>query len=98
MISCFPATDTERKMSSVIFGSGLNTQFGNPVRREILGLHKQIDHLRAVIYRMDENIQEIAHKVNVTLTTLEPVSDAPPPPPEPVAPPPPAPKYDPRRR
>ena len=94
----FPATVTERKMSSVIFGSGLNTQFGNPVRREILGLHKQIDHLRAVIYRMDENIQEIAHKVNVTLTTLEPMSDAPPAP-EPVAPPPPAaPKYDPRRR
>ncbi len=84
-------------MSSVIFGGGLNSQFGNPVRKEFMMLHRELDQLKAVICRIDENVQEIAHKVNVTLTTLEPVS-VPPVVPEPQPTPPPAPKYDPRRR
>jgi hypothetical protein len=84
-------------MSSVIFGGGLNSQYGNPVRREIMGLHRELDQLKAVVSRIDENVQEIAHKVNVSLTTTEPRSEAPHVP-EPVATPPPAPKYDPRRR
>ncbi len=84
-------------MSSVIFGGGLNSQYGNPVRREILGLHRELDQLKSIICRIDENVQEIAHKVNVSLTTTEPRS-VPPTIPEPQPTPPPAPKYDPRRR
>lgn len=46
-----PAVHTE--MTSVLYGSGLNYQIGNPVRSEIRQVERKVDDLRAVVEKMN---------------------------------------------
>ena len=45
---------TPTEMTSVLYGSGLNYQMGNPVRQEIVAVRREVDSLRKQVELLTE--------------------------------------------
>ena len=84
-LTVIPAAHTE--MTSVLYGSGLNYQAGNPVRSEIRQLDRKIEELRAIVTSLGAGAAAasvavaaptpaIAAEVDARLTTISGDVDA----------------------